>query len=130
MEDGQFLRIAGEGEPGENQGPPGDLYAVVHIKVNKTFERHGVDLYSTTSIGLGIALLGGEIKVTTITGTAMLKIPPGTQSHTLFRLREQGMPYLNSDRRGDLLVKTVVKIPHKLTKKQEQLVKEAFSSEK
>jgi molecular chaperone DnaJ len=68
--------------------------------------------------------------VTTITGTALLKIPPGTQSHTLFRLREQGMPYLNSDRRGDLLVKIVVKIPHKLTKKQEQLVKEAFSSEK
>jgi len=130
VEDGQFLRIAGEGEPGGNHGPPGDLYAVVHVKGHATFERHGADLYSTTVIGLGTALLGGEIKVATITGTAMLKIPPGTQSQTLFRLREQGMPYLNSDSRGDLLVKVVVKIPDKLTKKQEQLAKEAFSSEK
>jgi len=60
----------------------------------------------------------------------LIKIPSGTQSHTLFQLREQGMPYLNSDNRGDLLVKAVVRIPEKLSKKQEELVKEAFASEK
>jgi molecular chaperone DnaJ len=127
VEDGQFLRVAGEGEPGENQGAPGDLYIVVHVKRHDTFERHGVDLQSTATIGLGPALLGGEVQVPTLTGTAMLTIPPGTQSHTRFRLREQGMHYLNADNRGDLLVRVVVKIPETLTPEQKRLVKEAFS---
>ncbi len=126
VENGQFLRIPGEGEPGGNGGPPGDLYAVVRIRPDRTFERKGADLYSSVVIGLVTALVGGEVEVPTITGRAHLKIPPGTQSQTLFRLREQGMPYLNSDKRGDLLVKAVVKIPEKLSKKQEELIKEAF----
>jgi molecular chaperone DnaJ len=126
VEDGQFLRIAGEGEPGENHGPPGDLYAVVHIRKHPVFERQGADLYSTAVVGLATAILGGEIKVPTITGSASLKVPRGTQSHTLFRLKEQGMPYLNSSGKGDLLMKVIVKIPEKLTKKQEDLMKEAF----
>ena len=130
VEDNQFLRIPGEGEPGENRGPPGDLYVVVHIKKDSSFERRGADLYSSASISLKTALLGGEIAVRTITGTAVLKIPHGTQSHTLFRLREQGMPYLNADKRGDLLVKVIVKIPEKLTKKQEVQISEAFAAEK
>jgi molecular chaperone DnaJ len=126
VEDGQFLRIAGEGEPGENQGPPGDLYAVVHIRKHDRFERQGADLNTTAVVGLATALLGGEITVPTITGSALLNIPRGTQSHTLFRLRGQGMPSLNSDNRGDLLVKVIVKIPVNLTKQQEALMKEAF----
>jgi molecular chaperone DnaJ len=126
VEDGQFLRIAGEGEPGENRGPPGDLYVVVHVKKDGTFGRQGADLTTTAVVGLATALLGGEITVPTITGSAALKIPRGTQSHTLFRLRGQGMPFLNSDRRGDLLVKVIVKIPAHLTKKQEDLMTEAF----
>lgn len=126
VEDGQFLRIAGEGEPGRDHGSPGDLYAVVHIKKHPVFERQGADLYSTAVVGLATALLGGEITVPTITGSATLKIPHGSQSHTLFRLKEQGMPYLNSSGRGDLLIKVIVKIPEKLTKKQEELMKEAF----
>jgi molecular chaperone DnaJ len=127
VDDGQLLRIAGEGEPGEHQGPPGDLYAVVHIRKHEIFDRQGADLYSTAVISLVTALVGSEITVPTITGTATLKIPRGTQSHTLFRLREQGMPNLNSDNRGDLLIRVIVKIPEKLTKKQEELVKEAFT---
>ena len=126
VENGQFLRIAGEGEPGENRGPPGDLYVVVHVKKHEVFERQGADLTATAAVGLATALLGGEITVPTITGSASLKIPRGTQSHTLFRLRGQGMPFLNSDKRGDLLVKVIVKIPANLTKKQEELMKEAF----
>jgi molecular chaperone DnaJ len=127
VEDGQLLRIAGEGEPGENQGPAGDLYAVVHVKKHPTFERQGPDLRTSTVVGLPTALLGGEINVPTITGSALLKVPRGTQSHTLFRLRQQGMPFLNADNRGDLLVKVIVQIPANLTKKQEDLMKEAFA---
>ncbi len=130
VEDKQFLRIAGEGEPGENQGPSGDLYAVVHVKKDSSFERQGADLYSTARISLKTALLGGEISVRTITGTALLRIPRGTQSHTLFRMREQGMPYLNTDKRGCLLVKIVVQIPQKLTPKQEGLILEALAGVK
>lgn len=126
VEEGQFLRIAGEGEPGENQGPPGDLYVVVHVRKSDIFERHGADLQTTAVVDLATALLGGEITVPTITGSAALKIPGGTQSHTLFRLRGQGMPSLNSDSRGDLLVRVIVKIPSHLTSRQEQLMKEAF----
>jgi len=130
VEDNQFLRIPGEGEPGENRGPPGDLYVVVHIKKDTSFERLGADLYSSATISLKAALLGGEVIVRTITGNAELKIPRGTQSHTIFRLREMGMPYMNADRRGDLLVKIVINVPEKLTKKQEELISEAFADEK
>jgi len=118
VEDGQYLRIAGEGEPGRDYGPPGDLYAVVHIKKHPVFERQGAYLYSTTVIGRATALLGGEITVPTITGSATLKIPRESQSHTLFRLKEQGMPYLNSRRRGDLLTEVIVNISEEPTKKQ------------
>lgn len=129
VEDGQFLRIAGEGEPGENQGPTGDLYIVVHIKKHDNFERQGADLYSTTGINLKTALLGSDITVPAITGTALLKIPRGTQSHTLFRLRNQGMTFLNADNRGDLLVKIIVQIPENLTKIQEDLIARAFAGD-
>jgi len=129
VKDKQFLRIAGEGEPGENQGPPGDLYAVVHVRPDPVFERQGTDLYSKATIGVKTAILGGAISVRTITGMASLKIPRGTQSHTLFRLKGQGMPYLNSTKRGDLLIKIIVNIPQNLTPKQESLVLEAFAGE-
>jgi molecular chaperone DnaJ len=126
VEDGQFLRIAGEGEPGENRAPPGDLYVVVHVRPHERFERQGADLHTTAVVGLATALLGGEITLPTLTGKAALKIPRGTQSHTLFRLRGQGMPFLNSDSRGDLLVKVLVQIPTNLNQKQEELMKEAL----
>ena len=125
VEDGQFLRIAGEGEAGENRGPPGDLYVVVHVRKHDRFERHGADLHTTAIVGLARALLGGEITLPTLTGNALLKIPKGTQSHTLFRLRGQGMPFLNTDSRGDLLVRVIVQIPTNLTRKQEELMREA-----
>jgi molecular chaperone DnaJ len=119
VEDGQFLRIGGEGEPGRNHGPPGDLYALVHIKKHPVFERQGADLYSTTVIRSATALNGGEITVPTITGSATLKIPRESQNHTVFRLKEQGMPYLNSRWRGDLFTKVVVKVSEEPAKKQE-----------
>jgi molecular chaperone DnaJ len=129
IDDGQYLRVAGEGEAGARGGPPGDLYVVVHVTPHPVFERHGKDLFCKTTIDLATAVLGGEVQVPTMTGKASLRIPAGTQSHTVFRLRGQGMPGLNSDRRGDQLVKVVVHIPEKITKKQKELLKE-FSGEK
>jgi molecular chaperone DnaJ len=126
VDDGQFLRIPGEGEPGWNRGPPGDLYVVVHVKPHERFERQGADLNTTAVVGLATALLGGEITLPSLTGSVVMKIRKGTQSHTLLRLRGQGMPYLNSDNRGDLLVKVIVQIPTSLTPKQEELMKEAL----
>lgn len=130
VNDGQFLRISGGGEPGLRGGPPGDLYVVVHIKSHEIFERHDADLYCKTTIDLGTAILGGEIKVPTIAGKGTLTVPAGTQSHTIFRLRGQGMPYLNSKRRGDQLVKVVVHIPEKISKRQRELVKEFVGEKK
>lgn len=127
VDDGRYLRISGEGEPGQDGGPPGDLYVVVHITGHGAFERVGPDLMSETEIGIETAIFGGEVKVPTISGSASLKIPGGTQGNTIFRLRGQGMPVMNQDRRGDLLVRVSIRIPEKLTRKQEELLKEAFS---
>ena len=127
IDDGQYLRIAGEGELGKNGGLPGDLYIVVNIKEHKIFERREYDLFCNATIDLGTAILGGEIKIPTIDGKAKLKIPPGTQSHTIFKLKGQGMPVLHSKQRGDQLVKVIVDIPKKISKKQEQLLKQFIS---
>ncbi|HVN66343.1 MAG TPA: molecular chaperone DnaJ [Methanomicrobiales archaeon] len=129
IDDGQYLRVGGEGEAGERGGPPGDLYVVVHVAPHPVFERHGKDLFCKTTIDLATAVLGGEVQVPTMTGKASLKIPAGTQSHTVFRLKGQGMPGLNSIRRGDQLVKVVIHIPEKVTKRQKELLRE-FSGEK
>jgi molecular chaperone DnaJ len=118
VEDGQFLRIAGEGEPGRNHGPAGDLYVLVRINKDPVFVRQGADLYSTTVIGPETALSGGEVTIPTMSGSATLKIPKETQSRTIFRLKEQGMPYLNSRKRGDLFTEVNVKISEEPAKKQ------------
>lgn len=127
IDDGQYLRIAGEGEIGENGGSPGDLYIVVNIKEHKIFERRESNLFCSTTIDLRTAIFGGEIKIPTIDGISKLKIPPGTQSHTIFKLKYQGMPVLHSKQRGNLLVKVIVDIPKKISKKQEQLLKQFIS---
>ena len=118
IENSQYLRMAGGGEEG------GDLYVAVSIKEHKMFERHEADLFCKTTIDLATAILGGEVEVPTISGSAKLKIPAGTQSHTVFRLKGQGIPHINSSKRGDQLVKIVVNIPEKISKKQEQLIME------
>jgi len=106
------------------------LYVFVFIKKHDIFERDNNDLFCKTTIDLGTAILGGEVEIPTINGKAKLKIPSGTQSPTVFRLKGQGMHELNSNRRGDQLVKVVVEIPEKLNKKQESLIREAFSDKK
>ncbi len=128
IEDGQYLRLQGQGEAGANNGRPGDLYVVITVREHPVFERHGRDLFCKTVIDLPTAVTGGEVSVPTLTGDARLKIPAGTQSHTVFRMKGQGIPSLNSSRRGDQLVKVVVKIPDKTTAEQKEILRKLSRS--
>jgi molecular chaperone DnaJ len=128
VDSGYYLKIDGMGEAGQNGGHPGDLYVVINVKEHPIFDRREDDLFCQTTISLGQAIFGGEIEVPTINGKAKLKIPSGTQSHTIFRLKEQGMPNLNTLKRGDQLVKVVVQIPENLSGIQRSILKE-FTSE-
>lgn len=124
VDNGSYLRITGQGEAGYNGDPPGDLYIVINVKSHPIFDRRGNDLFCKTTISLGQAIFGDEIEIPTIKSKAKLKIPAGTQSHTVFRLKNQGMPDLHTNKRGDQLVKVIVKIPEKLDKTQRRLLKE------
>jgi len=118
------LRVTGEGEVGSNNGPNGDLYVVVHIKEHKYFERDEADLHIAVPISFTLASLGGEIEIPTIDGKAKLKIPSGTDSETVLRMRGKGMPHLRYSGNGDQLVKVQIVVPKKLKKKQKELIKE------
>ena len=117
IEDDSVLRIHDENN---------DLYIVVHIKPHPIFERYENHLYCKTIISLVEAIFGSEIEIPTINGKVKIRIPKGTQSHTIFRLRGLGMPDIHSHKRGDLFVKVIVKIPDKLTKTQYKILKEVM----
>lgn len=121
---GTNLRIVGEGEAGEKGAPSGDLYVMVHVKDHEIFERHGDDIYIKIHLPFTIASLGGEIEVPTLKGKAKLKIPAGTQSNTTFRMRDKGIPYLQSLGSGDQNVEVIISVPKKLNKKQKDLLKQ------
>lgn len=121
VDNGTRLRLAGEGNPGYYGGPPGDLYVVLGVKEHPIFERVESDLHCTIPINVGQAVLGAEIQVPTLDGTATIKIPEGTQHGARFRLRNQGVPYVNGHGRGDLYVHVEVRIPAKLTRDQRRL---------
>ncbi|MBS7643013.1 molecular chaperone DnaJ [Candidatus Bathyarchaeota archaeon] len=122
VDTGYHLRLRGEGEPGIRGGPPGDLYVVIHVKPHEIFERRGSDLYCEVPISFTEAALGAEIEVPTLDSKTRLKIPPGTQTGTVFRLKGRGLPNLHGLGRGDQLVKVVVRTPTKLTPRQKQLL--------
>ena len=122
--EGTKLRVYGEGEAGVHGGGTGDLYVVIHIKPHNVFERHGNDVYTESPISFTQACLGAEIEVPTLDGKAKLKIPVGTQTDTLFKMKGKGIPDLEGYGTGNQNVKVVVKIPEKLTKKQKELLKE------
>ncbi|MCX8190507.1 MAG: molecular chaperone DnaJ [Candidatus Diapherotrites archaeon] len=123
---GQHLRIAGEGEPGLNNGPNGDLYVRVKILEHSVFRREGNDLHCNLEIDLLTAIFGGKVKLETIKGEAVINIPAGTQNNTKMRLKGLGMPELNSERYGDLFVNIIVKIPTNLSINQKNLLREAL----
>lgn len=131
VDSGARLRLAGEGEAGERGAPPGDLYIVIHVKEHELFKRAGKDLYIEVPITFSQAALGAELEVPTIDGdTGRVKIPPGTQTGEVFRLRGRGMPVLNGYGRGDLLVKVVVRTPTKLSREERRLFERLAELEK
>ena len=125
VDTGSRLRIAGEGEAGERGGQPGDLYVVIHVKEHEFFERAGNDLFCEVPIRFAQATLGDELVVRTIEGdTARLKMPAGTQSGTVFRVKNRGIPDLKGYGSGSMLVKVKVVTPNKLSKRQKELLRE------
>lgn len=122
VDTGSRLRLAGEGDSSQD-GPPGDLYVEIHVKPHEVFTREGDDLFYEAKIPFSQAALGSEITVPTIDGFAKVKIPPGCQSGSLFRLRGKGMPGLRGGR-GDELVRVLVKTPEKLTPAQRRAIEE------
>lgn len=121
VEDGTRLRVTGEGDAGVHGGSPGDLYVVLKVREHPCFERHGTDLYSTIPISISQAVLGAEIKVATLRGDAPLRIPEGTQSGSVFRLRGLGLASLDGQGKGDLYVTIHVVVPTRLSREQRRL---------
>jgi len=124
VDDGQQLRVAGQGEPGINGGPPGDLYVVFHVRPHEFFVRDGDDIYCEVPISFVQAALGDEIEIPTLHGKVKLKIPAGTQTGTKFRLRGKGVPNVRGYGVGDQHIVVKIVTPKKLTEKQKQLLRE------
>ncbi len=118
IDDGQTLNMRGEGAAGLRGGPNGDLYVMIRVKPHKQFIRDGYDLRLNMTIPFTTAVLGGEIKVPTLTGSVKYSVPEGTQTGTTFRMREQGITRLRGNGKGDLLVKVDVDVPRHLNEKQ------------
>lgn len=118
IEDGARLRSTRNGEAGIRGGPPGDLYVVIHVAEHPVFQREEDNLYCDVPISFVTATLGGEIKVPTLEGQAVLKIPAGTQSGSVFKLRGKGIAEMNTKVRGDLLTRVVVEVPSRLNDEQ------------
>ncbi|KYD11607.1 molecular chaperone DnaJ [Heyndrickxia sporothermodurans] len=129
VDDGQQLRVSGQGEPGVNGGPAGDLYVVFHVREHEFFERDGDDIYCEIPITFAQAALGDEIEVPTLHGKVKLKVPAGTQTGTKFRLRGKGVPNVRGYGTGDQHIHVKVITPTKLTDKQKQLLREFSETE-
>lgn len=124
VDNGSQLRVSGEGEPGRNGGPRGDLYIAIQVQPDERFQREGNTIICEVPINFTQAALGDTIRVPTIFGEAELKVPAGTQTGTQFRLRGMGMPDLRGYGQGDQIVKVVVETPKHLSKRQKELLKE------
>lgn len=124
VDDGQQLRVSGQGGPGINGGPAGDLYVLFRVKPHKLFERDGDDIHLELPITYPQAALGDEIEVPTVSGKVKLKIPAGTQNGARFRLRGKGVQNVHGYGVGDQHITVKVKVPTKLSEKQKQLLRE------
>lgn len=124
VDTGSRLRSSGNGEAGMAGGNAGDLYIVLSVKEHELFERQGEDLFCEIPIKFTLATLGGPIELPTLFGKGSLKIPPGTQSGTTFRLREKGMPSLRGGKQGDQLVRVQVEVPQSLSAEQRKILEE------
>jgi molecular chaperone DnaJ len=124
VDNGDRIRLSGEGEAGENNGPAGDLYVHISVKDHDIFVRDGTDLYCDVPISFSAVALGGELEVPTLDGKVKLKIPAETQSGKLFRLRSKGVRSVRNSSKGDLLCRVIVETPVKLNGKQKDLLKQ------
>lgn len=128
VDTGDRIRLSGEGEAGKNSGPAGDLYIEINVNSHKIFERDGPNIACEVPISILTASLGGEVALPTLNGSVSLKIPTGTQSGKVFRLRGKGVSTAREKRIGDLYATISVETPVNLTKKQEKLLKELYLS--
>jgi molecular chaperone DnaJ len=124
VDEGDRIRLTGEGEAGVNGGPSGDLYVVIQIKAHSVFQRDHNDLHCEMPISFTTAALGGEIEIPTLDGHAKIKIPAETQSGKVFRLRGKGIKGVRSNAHGDLMCHMVVETPVSLTERQKELLRE------
>jgi len=120
---GSKLRLRGKGETGARGGPPGDLYVQIFVREHDIFERHGEEILCEASISFPQAVFGSEIEVPTLEGTAKMRIPPGTQTGTIFRLKGKGIANPSAGGRGDQHVKISISTPSHLNDKQKALLK-------
>jgi molecular chaperone DnaJ len=128
VDTGTRLRVSGEGEPGPNGGPAGDLYVVLEVKEHPFFERRGADLYCTIPLSVAQAALGTELHVPGLSGEEKLKIPEGTQSDAVFRIKGKGLPDPRGGGKGDLYYHVRVLTPTKLTREQRKLMEQLGAS--
>jgi molecular chaperone DnaJ len=124
VETGSRLRLRGEGETGDHGGPSGDLYVFLQVAEHEFFTRDGDDIFCRVPVSFVQAALGAAIEVPTLSDTEKIKIPRGTQTGRVFRLKGKGIPHVRGYGRGDQIVEVVVKVPTDLTRKQEELLRE------
>lgn len=124
IDEGQQIRVSGKGEPGVNGGPAGDLYVVVKVRSHEFFEREGDNIYCELPLTFAQAALGDEVEIPTVHGKVMLKIPAGTQSGKVFRLKGKGAPNVRGHGHGDQHVQIRVVTPTRLTERQKELLRE------
>jgi len=129
VHEGQGIRVSGEGEPGRGGGPRGDLYCYVRVKPHEFLQRDGNDLVAIVPISFTLAALGTTIDVPSLDGTRRLKVPPGTQYGSIFRIKGQGLPDIRTHRTGDQLVQIIIETPAKLNSEQEKLLTEFAKTE-
>ncbi len=128
VDDGDRIRLSGEGEAGRNGGPPGDLYVEIRVEPHKLFERSGADLSCEVPVRFATAALGGDVDLPTLNGNVSLKVPAGTQSGKVFRLRGKGVSTVRDPRIGDLFARVVVETPVNLTAAQKELLEKFDAS--
>ncbi|MFS0672860.1 molecular chaperone DnaJ [Ornithinibacillus sp. 179-J 7C1 HS] len=124
IDDGQQIRVAGKGEPGKNGGPAGDLYVVIQVRKHEFFTREGDHIFCELPLTFSQAALGDEVEVPTVHGKVMLKIPAGTQTGKVFRLKGKGAPNVRGYGQGDQHIKVRIVTPTKLTERQKELLRE------
>ena len=129
VHEGQAVRIAGEGEPGENGGPPGDLHCYITVKEHAVFARHGNDIVCQVPISFTQAALGAQVEVPTLKKNETIDVPAGTQHGEVFKIKGRGLPDVRSHRNGDQVVQIIIEIPKKLNEKQKQLLRDFASTE-